>query len=135
MTVPQAVLDELDVGRTLGLDVPDVFSLNWVTIRSPINNHLPLTVAGLGRGETEVLLLALEAPAEIVVILDDVRARSVAEQLGLQLTGTLGLLLDAKRAGLVPEVAPLIDRLQALGFRLAKHTHSAVLKLAGEIPH
>ena len=56
----------------------------------------------------------------------------VAETLGIRLTGTLGLLLDAKRAGLVPAVGPLLDRLVALRFRVAAHTRAAVLKLAGE---
>jgi predicted nucleic acid-binding protein len=41
-------------------------------------------------------------------------------------------LLDAKRAGLIPKVTPLLDQLDALRFRLAPHTRAAVLKLAGE---
>jgi predicted nucleic acid-binding protein len=48
------------------------------------------------------------------------------------MTGTLGLLLDAKRAGLVPAVLPLLNKLQSLRFRLASRTFSAVLRLAGE---
>ena len=56
----------------------------------------------------------------------------MAEALGLRLTGTLGLLLDAKRAGLIPAVGPYLDRLQTLRFRLAPHTRVAVLELAGE---
>jgi hypothetical protein len=42
------------------------------------------------------------------------------------------LLLDAKRAGLIPAVGPLLDQLDALRFRVAPHTRTAVLKLAGE---
>jgi len=67
-----------------------------------------------------------------VVVLDDALARRVAETLGLNVTGTLGLLLDAKRASLIPAVGPLLDQLEALRFRLAPHTCAAVLKLAGE---
>jgi predicted nucleic acid-binding protein len=69
---------------------------------------------------------------ETVVVLDDALARRVAQTLNLKLTGTLGLLVDAKRAGLISAVEPYLDRLQALRFRLAPHTRSAVLKLAGE---
>jgi len=69
---------------------------------------------------------------EAVVVLDDALARRVAETLGLNVTGTLGLLLDAKRAGLITAVGPLLDQLEALRFRLAPHTRTAVLKLAGE---
>ena len=56
----------------------------------------------------------------------------MAETLRLPVTGTLGLLLDAKRLSLIPAVRPLLEQLDALGFRLASHTRTAVLKLAGE---
>jgi len=60
-------------------------------------------------------------------------ARQLANRLDLHYTGTLGLLLDAKRAGLIPTVAPLLEQLQALRFHLASETRAAVLKLAGEL--
>ena len=50
------------------------------------------------------------------------------------LTGTLGVLLRAKQAGLVPAVAPLLDRLAALRFRLGRPTREEVLRLAGGGP-
>lgn len=132
VTVPQAVADELGAGRALGHDVPDVASLNWVSIRTPAPSQ-QAAPPDLGQGEADVLRLALELPAgEAVVILDDARAREAAGRLGLKFTGTLGVLLDAKRAGLIVAVEPHLDRLDALGFRLARHTRAAVLKLAGE---
>lgn len=76
-------------------------------------------------------MLALEIP-EAIVVLDDALARDMAAALNLHLTGTLGLLVDAKQAGLISKVRPLLDRLQVLRFRLADHTRIAVLKLAGE---
>jgi hypothetical protein len=78
-------------------------------------------------------MLALESH-DAIVVLDDALARQVAETSSIRLTGTLGLLLDAKRAGLIASVAPLLDQLQALRFRLAPHARAAVLKLAGEEP-
>ncbi|MDP3046004.1 MAG: DUF3368 domain-containing protein [Chloroflexota bacterium] len=56
----------------------------------------------------------------------------MAETLSIRLIGTLGLLLDAKRVGRVPAVAPLLDQLQALRFRISPLTRAAVIKLAGE---
>ena len=129
--VPPAVVDELATGRAVGMSLPDPTDLEWVEIRRPLSaSALPL-VTDLGSGETEVLMLALESP-DAVVILDDALARRVAETLNLKLTGTLGLLLDAKRAGQVTAVRPIIDQLQVLHFRLTEHTRAAVLKLAGE---
>jgi predicted nucleic acid-binding protein len=131
--VPPAVVSELAEGRSQGVSLPDVTRLTWVSVRRPVSElALPL-VTDLGPGETQVLMLALET-GDAVVVLDDALARRVAEMLGIRLTGTLGLLLDAKRAGLVSAVAPLLDKLQALRFRLAPHTRAAVLKLAGEGP-
>jgi predicted nucleic acid-binding protein len=129
--VPPAVVNELNVGRSLGLNLPDLAALDWVEIRHPISSPALPLVTDLGPGETEVLMLALELP-KAVVILDDALARRVAETLGIHLTGTLGLLLDAKKAGLIPAVKPVLNQLQALRFRLAPHTRLAVLKLAGE---
>lgn len=131
--VPQAVLEELSVGRARGLNLPDPASLDWVIIRRPASAVALRLVTDLGPGESEVLALALEMP-ESVVILDDALARQTAETLGIRLTGTLGLLLDAKRAGLLQEVASLLDQLQALRFRLAPRTRAAILKIAGEAP-
>lgn len=132
VTVPQSVVDELDAGRALGHNLPEVVTLAWVTVRVPAASQY-VASPELGSGETDVLRLALELPVgEAVVILDDAKAREAAGKLGLKLTGTLGVLLDAKRAGLVSEVAPHLDRLDALGFRLARGTRDAVLRLAGE---
>lgn len=131
VTVPPAVVHELEQGRAQGVDVPDIRELGWIVIRAPISRAAAPLVTDLGPGETQVLMLALETE-DPIVLLDDALARQHAELLGLRFTGTLGLLLEAKRAGLIPVVAPVIDQLQALRFRLAPSTKAAVLKLAGE---
>ena len=132
IVVPTAVAAELEAGRHLGLDLPDPEALPWVELRDSANRQVLRLVADLGHGETAVLALALEC-SDALVILDDAIARRHAEVLGLRLTGTLGVLLDAKRAGLVPALTPLVDALQRLGFRLSKDTRNAVLRLAGEV--
>ncbi len=77
-------------------------------------------------------MLVLEL-RESVVILDDGLARQVAVTCGIRYTGTFGILLDAKHKGLIPCVAPRLDQLQSLRFRLAPHTRAAILKLAEEL--
>jgi predicted nucleic acid-binding protein len=131
--VPPAVVDELAVGRSLGVDLPDLDALTWVVVQAPSGLASLPTSPPIGPGESEVIALALER-GDAVVVLDDRTARSVALSLGLRLTGTLGLLLDAKRAGLLAAVEPMLDRLQACGFRLAPATSVAVLRRAGELP-
>lgn len=130
--VPPAVVAEIAVGRGLGIDLPDLATQHWITIRAPVGLAPILPSLNLGRGELAVLALAMECADAVAV--DDRLARQAALSLGLRLTGTLGLLLDAKRAGLVPAVEPSLDRIQALGFRVSTRTRTAVLKLAGELP-
>ena len=131
IVIPPAVMTEIAAGRALGVNLPDLEALDWITVRRPVSDAALPLVVHLGPGETQVLMLALEMP-EAIAVLDDALARGMAEALDLPLTGTLGLLLDAKRAGLVSHIRPLLDRLQALRFRLAEYTRVAVLKLAEE---
>jgi uncharacterized protein len=131
LIVPSAVVEELDAGRKMGFELPDIALLDWITIRQPNSSAVLPLVSELGKGETEVLMLALESPGAIV-ILDDRLARFVAETIGIKYTGTLGILRDAKKAGLITTVNPLLDRLQALGFRLAPQTRAALLRQVGE---
>lgn len=131
ITVPPAVRDELIAGRKLGLNLPDLQSLDWIIVRSPSSSVALPMVTDLGPGEREVLALALET-SDSVCVLDDALARQIAGVLQLRVTGTLGVLIDAKRAGLISEIGPQLDQLHSLGFRLAAHTRAAVLKIAGE---
>jgi predicted nucleic acid-binding protein len=85
----------------------------------------------LGPGETEVLALALES-TDAIVILDDALARQMATTLAIRFRGSLGLLLDAKQAGLVAAITPLLDQLQALEFHLSSETRQLILDLASE---
>jgi predicted nucleic acid-binding protein len=129
--IPPAVVDEIATGIAWGIDLPDLQALDWLDIQPPLSRIAVPLVTHLGPGETEVIMLAMEL-SDAVVILDDALARKNAELLGIRVTGTLGLLLDAKRAGLIAELLPIIEQLQALNFRLAPHTCEAVLKMAGE---
>jgi uncharacterized protein len=131
VVVPSAVVRELSAGRALAVDLPIPEQLEWITVRRPRGAPLIPLVVDLGAGETEVLALALES-GDAEVLLDDALARRVAGMLGLRFRGTLGLLLDAKKAGVVSSVAPLLDRLKSLGFRLHRDTQRSVLELADE---
>ena len=75
-------------------------------------------VGRLHIGEVEVIVGAseLEIP---YVILDDGYARSKAKQLGLSVTGTLGVLVSAYKLGLVPDLESDIAGLRNQGFRIS----------------
>lgn len=129
--MPQAVADELAQGREQGVPLPDPNSLAWITLQQVAETILVPDLPNLGRGEREVLSLALTM-SETLVILDDALARNYARQLNLTVTGTLGVLLKAKQLGHIKKVAPILNQLNTLNFRLAHSTYAAVLKLANE---
>lgn len=74
-------------------------------------------LSDLDRGEAEVLALAQEMDADLVII-DERLARRHAKRLGLALTGVLGVLLKAKERGLIPAIGPWVDRLRQGGIHL-----------------
>jgi predicted nucleic acid-binding protein len=131
--VPAAVCSELAAGRALGVNVPDPTALGWATTRSPHDKPTLPRSTSLGAGERDVLWLALET-ANSVAALDDRDARRIARQLGIAVTGTLGLLVDAKQHSLISAVAPLLDELERQGFRSSARIRDAILEAAGEIP-
>ena len=128
--VPVAVRDELQVGRSLGFDVPDPAAHPWMSVR-PTTRAPALERFELGPGEHAALSLVLER-GEGLVLLDDAAARRVANELQLSTTGTLGILLLAKERGLIVTVAPVLEELGRCGFRITDAVRSRVLQMAGE---
>ena len=87
--------------------------------------------AGFHRGEASVLDLAEEQKARLVII-DELKARRYAQQIGLQVTGTIGVLLLAKEQGLINAIQPPITEFQAHGLYLSSALINKALQLAGE---
>lgn len=102
---PAAVVDELQEGRRLGYDIPVPQSLRWIQIVEP--RHIPASwqAQELGRGELAAMAIAREKPGRIV-LLDDGLARRTAQAAGLEVWGTLKILLEAKNQGLTTEIKP-----------------------------
>ena len=97
----------------------------------PLTHPQRAIYAGLHHGEASVLALAEERNARLVII-DELRARRYARQIGLQVTGTIGVLLFAKERGLIDAIKPLIQKLQACGLYLSSSLIDKALQLANE---
>jgi predicted nucleic acid-binding protein len=86
----------------------------------------------IDKGESSAIALAMET-TDCLLILDDVKARKIAVQLGLIFTGTMGFLIKAKQLGIIDSVKPLINKLQAANFRLSSELIEHVLRQANEL--
>ena len=88
-------------------------------------------VAQVDRGEASAIALALEFP-ESIIILDDYKARKVAENLGLAITGTIGVIIIAKKRGIIGSIKPYLEQLRVMNFRLSEEIEKQALKEAEE---
>jgi predicted nucleic acid-binding protein len=105
--------------------------LPWLTVRISSNNSLTESLRLLlDDGEAEAISLASELACRI--ILDDRQARLVARRLNLRVIGTVGVLLRAKQATLIPTIRPLVDELEKSGFYISPGLKQEALRLAGE---
>ena len=87
--------------------------------------------AGLDKGEAEVIALAQEQEARLV-LLDERRARRYATRMSLPVSGTLGVLLLAKQEGLIEAVKPLMSGLIDSGLYVHRDLVDRITLLAGE---
>ena len=86
--------------------------------------------AFLDEGEAEAIQLAREL--QITIIIDERRGRRIAKSLGLKVRGTLSILLELKRRGLIDSVKSFIDKMFKKGYYLSEELVMEVLRVAGE---
>jgi predicted nucleic acid-binding protein len=131
--IPEAVWQErsaIGTGQPRAAVMP---ALSWLEIRTVSNRSLvDLLLLELDRGEAEVICLAMELKADLLLI-DERRRRTVTSRLGLKFIGLLGALVEGKGKGYVAAVKPILDDLMAqAGFWVSEHLYSRVLREAGE---
>ena len=129
LTIPQAVFDEIkspSVQRQVNAN------RDWIRVEQ-INDisQKQMYRAKLHAGEVEVMILAQEKKADLV-ILDDNAAKKTAKFLGLRVIGTLGILVLAKKRGYIKEVSPVLDALKRDGFFVSDDLCNLVLRQADE---
>lgn len=104
----------------------------WVTVL-PVADRIAVQLLRdeLDAGESEAIILAREADADLL-LLDERAARRKAKILNLSMIGTLGILLMAKREGLIASLKPLLDELLHVGFRMSDELYQQVCETADE---
>jgi hypothetical protein len=79
-----------------------------------------------GKGESEVIALAYET--NFKVLIDDLKARKVAENLGLSISGSIGVLLKAEKLGIIDSALKKTQELKEMGFYVSNELLSEIAK-------
>jgi predicted nucleic acid-binding protein len=130
--IPSAVYDEVVVQGAGRWGSAETAAANW------IDRHIVTDVSEvailrkqLHLGESEVIVLADELRANLVIA-DEAAARREIAQRRIGLIGTVGVLISAKLNGLSSALKPDLDQLRTCGFRLSDRLYRASLKAVGE---
>ncbi len=134
LLIPGAVRDELIVGGAAYGDGGQVIDQPWISVRS-VNNPIVLKLLQreLDRGEAEALALAIDLKADLI-LLDEFKARRLADELDLPHTGVIDLLGEAKRLNYVTVIKPTLDALITRAhFHVSQKLYHRTLQSAGEL--
>ena len=122
------IITTIDISTEYGEKLPD-----WVQIKEVKDKYRQkLLEMQIDKGESSAIALALEIP-DSTLILDDYKARRIAEQLCLSFTGTIGVIIKAKLLGLIPSIKPLLDKIRQTNFRVSVDIEFQALREANEL--
>jgi predicted nucleic acid-binding protein len=128
--IPKAVFEEIENGKEKSYYV-DLSLIDWIDIREISNTDSRSYFVDLDDGEAEVLVLAKELKADLV-IMDELMGRRFAKQLDYNLTGTIGVLLKAKENKVIPSIGKLLNELTEKGTWISPKLIEKVLGIAKE---
>lgn len=114
----------------------EVQTLPWIQTQAVADSQQIVAIQSIQEnidvGEAEAIVLALELKADLL-LMDERRGRAVATSCGLNVTGLLGVLLQAKQNSLIPAVKPVMDQLiEQVDFRVSSQLYAAILQSADE---
>ena len=119
--ITQVVADEY------GLNLPE-----WISVQNPTDkNYQKILEASVDKGEASAIALAVEL-SDCLLIIDDAKGRNLADALGIKITGTFGVILEAKLSGKINSVKPLLSKIKQTDFHFSKELERKILAKANE---
>ena len=129
--IPNAVYKEIEQGISKPY-YQNLKEISWIKIEEISDKKVLQYFNDLDAGEAEVLILANEINADLVII-DEILGRKFAQKLNINLTGTLGILLKAKELNYIENISSLITQLKDKGTWINPKLANKVLELANEL--
>jgi predicted nucleic acid-binding protein len=131
IVVPQEVKREILVRGRTDLKGEVLASYQWIRLVNDIVVAPQVASWDLGQGESAVISFALDNP-DFWTVIDDREARRCATALHCRHTGTLGIIVLAKRRGIIPSIRGYIERLKEAGLWLSDELVEQVCRMSGE---
>jgi predicted nucleic acid-binding protein len=128
--IPQAVFNEIEEGKNKAY-YEDLSKIEWIHIQEIADKNSVKFFNDLDAGEAEAIVLAKEIGAELVII-DEKLGRFFAKQAGLKITGTIGVLIKAKKSGFIKQVKPHLIELTKKDVWISDSLIAEVCKLIDE---
>lgn len=128
--IPNEVFNEIESGKNKEF-YTDLSKIKWIKIEKIKNKKSLIYFLDLDKGEAEAIILATEKEADLI-ILDETLGRFHAKHAGMRITGTIGVLLKAKKMGFIVELKPLLFELRAKSVWLSDSFIENALRLAKE---
>ena len=128
--IPQEVFNEIEAGKHKKYYL-NLLTFEWIKIEQIQDRKSISYFLDLDKGEAEAIVLATESEADLI-LLDESPGRFHAKHAGLRVTGTIGILVKAKKQGLISELKPLILELKDKGVWLSESLIERILELANE---
>ncbi len=122
------IITTADIAEEFGDKLPDWVKI--VAVKDKVRQQL--LEMQIDKGESSAIALALESAGSTLII-DDYKARKVAEHLGLSFTGTIGVLIKAKLIGKINSIKPILTKIKETNFRISSELEDQALNEAGEI--
>ncbi|MEX0805150.1 MAG: DUF3368 domain-containing protein [Candidatus Binatia bacterium] len=131
IVIPRSVAEEIQRRGADDLTVQAIEKVPWLTVieAPPISDTI--RAWDLGEGENTVLAWGHTNPGTVIIV-DDLAARRCAATHGIPVRGTLGLILTAKKRGLIFQARPVLENLRQSGMYLSDRVLNQALALVGE---
>lgn len=134
--IPEAVFHELTANALFEKEIQQIKDCKYIhEMHIGDKNAVGILqrATGLDMGESEAILLVKEQRGELL-LMDEMKGRSVAQQMGIRIMGTIGILMVALEKGKISyeEIIQAIEILRDTGRHIKEDLYLELLKEAGK---
>lgn len=109
------ILITQEIKNEFGENLPD-----WIVVKKAGSHQIKkILLLNIDEGEASAMALYLEQTDDALLIIDERKGRIIAQDLGIKIIGTIGILIKAEEAGIITNLSEIIEKLEQTDFRLS----------------